>query len=108
MSDGDEFIVDPNIPTRPKWESKTLHVARELAGDPNDPRRTRSQFESGLCMKDPLFSKKCYLTVESNPQTYEEVAGDPRWQTAMKEEFISLQKSNTWELVDLPSGRKLV
>ena len=26
----------------------------------------------------------------------------------MKEEFISLQKSNTWELVDLPPGRKLV
>ena len=46
--------------------------------------------------------------VESDPQTYEEVVGDPIWQTAMKEEFISLQKSNTWELVDLPPGRKLV
>ena len=46
--------------------------------------------------------------VESDPQTYEEAAGDPRWKTAMKEEFSSLQKSNTWELVDLPPGRKLV
>ena len=26
----------------------------------------------------------------------------------MKEEFNSLQKNNTWELVDLPLGRKLV
>ena len=26
----------------------------------------------------------------------------------MKEEFSSLQKRNTWELVDLPPGRKLV
>ena len=26
----------------------------------------------------------------------------------MKEEFSSLQKNNTWELVDLPLGRKLV
>ena len=26
----------------------------------------------------------------------------------MKEEFISLQKNNTWELVDLPPRRKLV
>ena len=46
--------------------------------------------------------------VESDPQTYEEAVGDPRWKEAMKEEFISLQKSNTWELVDLPPGRKLV
>ena len=46
--------------------------------------------------------------VESDPQTYEEAAGDIRWQIAMKEEFSSLQKSNTWEQVDLPQGRKLV
>src|SRR5713226_7336055 len=46
--------------------------------------------------------------VDSYPQTYEEAAGDPRWQASMKEEFNSLQKSNTWELVDLPLGRKLV
>ena len=26
----------------------------------------------------------------------------------MKEEFSSIQKNNTWELVDLPLGRKLV
>ena len=57
FSDGDEFIVDPKIPTRPKWASKTLHAVGELVGDPNDPRRTRSQFESGLCMKDPMFAE---------------------------------------------------
>ena len=58
MSDNNDFIADPNIPTRPKWEAKTIHAAGELAGNPSDPRRTRSQFESALCMKDPLFSKK--------------------------------------------------
>ena len=46
--------------------------------------------------------------VDSDPKTYEEAAGDPRWQASMKEEFSSLQKSNTWELVDLHPGRKLV
>ena len=48
------------------------------------------------------------MMLESYPKTYEYVAHDPRWQTSMKEEFISLQKNNTWELVDLPLGRKLV
>ena len=51
--------------------AKTLHAAGQLAGNPNDPRRTRSQFESGLCMKDPMFAEKCYFMVESDPQTYE-------------------------------------
>ena len=104
MSDEYEFIADPNSPTRPKWASKTIHAARELAGNPNDPRRTRSQVESALCMRDPMFAEKCYLMVESHPQTYEDVASDPIWKEAMKEEFISLQKNNTWELVNLPPG----
>ena len=37
--------------------SNTIHAAGELAGNPNDPRRTRSQFESALCIKDPLFAE---------------------------------------------------
>ena len=90
MSDSDEFIVDPSSPTRLKWASKTIHAAGELAVNPNDPRRTRSQFESALCVKDPMFADKCYMMVESNPQTYEDASNDPRWKTSMKEENNSL------------------
>ena len=82
MSDNDDLIADPDIPTRPKWEAKTIHAAGELAGNPSDSRRTRSQFESALCMKDPLFAEKCYLMVESDPQTYEYVAHDPIWKAS--------------------------
>ena len=70
MFDNYDLIADPNSPTRPKWVAKAIHVAGELAGNPNDPRRTRSQFESALCMKDPMFAEKCYLMVESDPHTY--------------------------------------
>ena len=65
MSSSDELFVDPNIPIIPKWEERTIHVARELARNPSDTRRTRSQFESALCVKDPPFAKKFYLMVES-------------------------------------------
>jgi len=37
-----------------------------------------------------------------------EALTDPRWKTAMNEEMKSLQKNKTWELVDLPSGKKPV
>ena len=63
---------------------RTIHAARELARNPSDTRRTRSQFESALCMKDPLFTEKFYLMVESDPQTYEYAAHETIWQTSMK------------------------
>ena len=58
MFDNDHLFADPDSPTRPKWEAKNIHAAGELAGNPSDPRRTRSQFESASCMKDPLFVEK--------------------------------------------------
>ena len=42
MYDNDDLIAYPNSPTSPKWAAKIIHVARELARNPNDPRRTRS------------------------------------------------------------------
>ena len=48
MYNNDYLTADPNSPTRPKWAVKTIHVARELARNPSDTRRTRSQFESAL------------------------------------------------------------
>ena len=42
MSDNNELISYPDSHTRPKWESRTIHTVGELAGNPNDTRRTRS------------------------------------------------------------------
>ena len=42
MSNNDDLISDPNSPTRPKWAAKTIHAARELAGNPSDTRRNGS------------------------------------------------------------------
>ena len=67
MSDNDYLIANPNSPTIPTWAANTIHAVGELAGNPSDTRRTRSQFKSGLCVKYPLFVENCYLTVESDP-----------------------------------------
>ena len=108
MSDNDYLILDPNIPTRPKWASNTIQAAGELAGNTSDSKMTISQFESAISVKDSLFADKCFIMIESDPQTYEEASEDPIWKTSMKEEFHSLQKNDTWELVILPPQRKLV
>jgi hypothetical protein len=43
-----------------------------------------------------------------DPQSYGEVDGNPFWESTMQEEYKSLLENQTWDLVPLPSRRKLV
>lgn len=42
------------------------------------------------------------------PNSVHEAIKDPKWKDAMNEEMKSLQKNATWEVVDLPAGKKHV
>lgn len=47
--------------------------------------------------------------VDQEPTSYEEAVLGPEqdlWKVAMREEYDSLMKNNTWSLVELPNGRK--
>ena len=102
------YEVQTNLPT---WAKKTLSSIGENIGSRADPRRTRSKFQrEGIALPchDDLLSKTCYLMIGSDPNSYYHSQKDSRWKAAMDEEFNSLRKSATWELVSLPPGRKLV
>ena len=43
-----------------------------------------------------------------DPETFAEASGNLDWDAAMDEEYRSLMENNTWDLVPLPKGRKLV
>ena len=43
-----------------------------------------------------------------DPETFAEASGNPNWDTSMDEEYHSLMVNDTWDLVPLPKGRKLV
>ena len=43
-----------------------------------------------------------------DPETFAEALGNPVWGVAMDEEYCSLMENDTWDLVPLPNGRKLV
>ena len=89
----------PHSPTRPQWARVTLEEAGPLVGDPTDTRRTRSQ-TSGISLLSHAVS--------TNPQNFLDASGVPKWDSAMIEEYSSLMKNHTWDLVSLPKGRKLV
>ncbi|XP_058763573.1 uncharacterized protein LOC131637024 [Vicia villosa] len=48
------------------------------------------------------------LMVESEPAKMEEALIDPKWVCTMKEKLESIEKNKTWELVDLPEGKKSI
>lgn len=43
---------------------------------------------------------------ESEPVKMEEALSDTKWNCAIKEELELIDKNKTWELVDLPKGKK--
>jgi hypothetical protein len=43
-----------------------------------------------------------------DPKTFAEASSHPDWDTTMNEEYRSLMANDTWDLVPLPKGRKLV
>jgi hypothetical protein len=43
-----------------------------------------------------------------DPKTFAEASGHPYWDTTMNEEYRSLMENDTWDLIPLPKGRKLV
>ena len=43
-----------------------------------------------------------------DPETFVEASGNPDWDATMDEEYRSLMVNDTWDLVPLPKGRKLV
>lgn len=39
---------------------------------------------------------------------YEDAAGSPIWQNAMAEEIATIERNETWELMNLPEGKNVI
>ncbi|GAU26253.1 hypothetical protein TSUD_224440 [Trifolium subterraneum] len=48
------------------------------------------------------------FNAEAEPVNFEDAVKDEKWLNAMNEEIESIERNNTWELVDLPHGKKAI
>ncbi|CAL2257557.1 unnamed protein product [Prunus armeniaca] len=48
------------------------------------------------------------LFADSDPLSFSDAVKEPKWQKAMDEEIKSIEKNNTWELIELPQGHKTI
>ena len=91
----------PTTSQLPRWVRCTREAAGDLAGDPTDQRRTHSQFQRAS-------SLLAQVSENYDPDTFAEASVHLVWDTTMKEEYKSLLANDTWDLVPIPKGRKLV
>ena len=93
-SQGPPTVEDiPSSSTKPHWAHQTLDSTGSLVGNPSNTRRTRSQHKS---------FPHAYIVTTLDPQSFKEASGILEWDKAMEEEYNSLMKNNTWDLVPLP------
>eukprot|EP00253_Pinus_taeda_P022921 PITA_22921 len=111
ISSLDDDIEDDN-PPRPSQDPpsapqllKRVHATRDAAGalthDPTDQTRTRSQFNRASSLLAQALANY-------DIDTFAEASGHPNWDAGMNEEYHSLLANDTWDLVPLPKGRRLV
>lgn len=56
-------------------------------------------------------TQQAFLSLHENvvePQSYSEAAAHPLWLEAMNKELQALDSNHTWDLVDLPPGKKAI
>ena len=64
-----EIFVDDS-PSRTKWDEKIIQAVGELVGNPQEPRKTRSQTSNASFASDSDFSEHCYMMIGYYTQTY--------------------------------------
>ena len=62
------FVYDS--PSRPKWAEKIIQAAGELAGNPQEPRKTRSKSNNASYASESDLAENCYMIIGSDPYSY--------------------------------------
>jgi hypothetical protein len=88
-------------PPLPRWVCSTREVTCDLVGDPSYQCQRRSQFQRAS-------SRLSQVSETHEPETFAEASSHPYWDTIMNEVYRSLMENDTWDLLPLPKGRKLV
>ncbi|XP_073016272.1 uncharacterized mitochondrial protein AtMg00820-like [Primulina eburnea] len=72
------------------------------------PKYPIAHYVSTQGLSKPLKTFTQTLSSCHIPNSVEEALSDPKWAQSMQEELEALKKNNTWKLVPLTEGKKLV
>lgn len=103
----------PSVPAKPVQEQLVLDnsLRRSLRKRKHPDRFGYDAADfSYLASNQPQSEGISFLShaISEDPRQFSDVVGEPEWEVAMIEEYSSLLKNHTWDLVSLPKGHKLV
>ena len=109
---------EPQV-TRPQSAEASLSSSKQTSSTSEETPKARRISRQPAWMKDYVVSTEdedsneddtspiqFAFFSEGDPTEFEEAACEGKWQKAMQEEINSIEKNNTWELVDRPEGHK--
>ncbi|KAH9325685.1 hypothetical protein KI387_005863, partial [Taxus chinensis] len=94
-----EDLIPTNVVTMPKWARTIVSEATPFIEDlpPTRHHHTHSTGYGILCQ-----------AIFEDPQSFSKAHGIQEWDDVMVDEYSSLMKNHTWDLVSLPKGRNMV
>jgi len=89
----------------PRWAIQTLQESRLDAPLQGRTRRSTREAESSHYSESAWVSS---LMDEEEPESFDDACENQHWMQAMQAELDSIHKNHTWDLVDLPAGKKAI
>ena len=95
-----QCLLDKHTPIPPTTPSRS-----------SDSVQGTSSYPISAHVSDAVFSNKhqvflAAITAEREPKSFKEAVRDPRWNNAMSTEVMALEGHRTWDVTDLPKGKK--
>jgi hypothetical protein len=94
------------VQRQPKNSQDNSTSSRESFSEPQN-HRTRSLREIHQQLDD-FEQHNLFSLMSCQPTYFKEVAKEPHWVQAMNQEIDSIEKNQTWDLVDFPSHKKSI
>ena len=114
LSESPPSITDVHSHSSDEVPTSIINVPIDTAPtvDPAGPSDSHALRRSHLVTTLPshLRDFHCFSALASlqEPHTFHKASSNPLWQQAMKEELDALNKTGTWDMVDLPSGKSSI
>ena len=100
----DQFLAGPS--TTSSIAPATSPTLEEPSAETTPLRRSTRDRKPNPRYADIISCIFAFLV--SDPIFFEDAQTDDKWCKAMEEELLAIQKNQTWDLVNLPEGKKAI